>query len=1304
MNSKIIKLFLSLLLGVVLIAGSTLAEEGDGKKKSQTFNKITADPVRAYMNINNISTIIKNDGISDINIGEDASGLIFPKGSGKTAVYTSGFLWAGKVNDPGEQDPHVGGTVYRTGLQPGWIDASGNVITEDPRVRIYRVRPDAFPGLTVNDVDVSVEAQDQGGIDESVVLTQYQLDWQEWPADLGAPFFDGNGDGVYSSDPSSGDIPGVPGADQTIWYVTNDQEAARTTFMYGTQPMGIEMQATFWAYAQTGALGNMFFRRYLIINKTDVLPTSPTDPTPLNRTFDSMYVSMWSDPDVGDAGDDFAGCDTALSMTFAYNGQAVDPQYNPLPPPAVGFDFFQGPLVDGVAGQDLNKNGVDDAEDFGIFKNQQVGPGKINLPMTAAFYYINEDPTLTDPVQGSYTEGAVRWYRFMQGRIGLTGQPFVDPITGLPSPFTLTGDPVAGTGWVDGLQFAPGDRRIGAASGPFTMAPGDTQEVVVAEIVAGAIPGMDFKSAVTLMKFYDVVAQNAYDNFFDLPPPPPRPSVNIVELDEKIVLDWGSDMAKVNATESFDEKGYQFQGYNVYQLPSASADISEGRRLATFDIIDEVKRIIELDFDPNTAVILPTVKQFGTDSGIKRFFEITTDELSGGTPLINGIRYYFAVSAYSYTPDSTKVPTSVENPLQILTVIPNSNNPGVILGEDVGTEFTVGEGITHEGLADGGPVVTVVDPTATTGHEYEISFYTQAQIRNTEGNWVPAGTVLRKPGGVNYDPDDLTGSSILISCIYPPIAGDPIEMHCTFDYVSSDGNWADGIELDIEAGITIVDFPTIHAGGGDVEPVITGDPTTGYHIELGFIDPDSLTADGVFHGGEEWIVYVELFEPPKNVDWVIWDDGWSGTAINAVGTTTIDQIGFAERTARLWQLEDRSISEVLLEDQTVVNGVDLYPPRDDSPTILGPDAAVIVDGVHINLEVLYDAPISISANNPPTLNGTVMGGDGVNTRWEDADGNFSIIDFTWFGYPDGYANTALPLYGGIGGTLDIEKLQQDYELRWTGVLADTVIGADTVTITQSGGSIATINGASNYDFNLDHPLNPDPGSGNDFTLRIPFEVWNVTTDQQVNLIFYDRNGNELQFENNRFRVWNSLDRVYAWIVDTPYSTDLIDDNSQMVLENATWNLAFYHSEHTTGDVVEINYDNPIVQGVDTYRFRTTESTYSSELARNQVNEINVFPNPYYGINTEEINKYNRFVTFTHLPEQAKVRIFNLAGVLVRTLDKEDPGQFLRWNLANEDGLPVASGLYIAYIELPELGATKILKLAIVQEQQVLDRF
>ena len=155
---------------------------------------------------------------------------------------------------------------------------------------------------------------------------------------------------------------------------------------------------------------------------------------------------------------------------------------------------------------------------------------------------------------------------------------------------------------------------------------------------------------------------------------------------------------------------------------------------------------------------------------------------------------------------------------------------------------------------------------------------------------------------------------------------------------------------------------------------------------------------------------------------------------------------------------------------------------------------------------------------------------------------------------------------------------------------------------------------------------------------------------------------------------------------------------------STWTNVWYASEWTTGDVVEVDYVNPIQIGSDTYTFSTTASAYSGDLAKTDVEDINVFPDPYYGFSSEEINKYNRFVTFNHLPTQANVRIFNLAGVLVKSLEKTDQGQFMYRDLNNEYGLPVASGLYIVYIDMPELGTTKVLKVAIIQEDQVLDRF
>jgi len=1279
MNSKTLKFILLLLLGTLFTLSNIYAEGGDKGKNGNTLEK-PGTPIRAYMNINFISTLFKNTGISDINAGQDASGLIYPKGSGKTAVYQSGFLWAAQVNDPNEQDPHVGGTVYREGLQSGWINPDGSVVPEDdPGVRIWRVRPDVYPGGP--NVDLSAEAQDEVK-SEADVRAQYETDWSEWPATIGAPYDDVDGNGSY--DPTV-DVPGVPGANQTIWFVANDQAASKTQNMYGTLPMGIEQQATIWGYSQTGALGNMIFRRYLIINKTDILGS--------NRTFDSMYVSMWSDPDVGDSGDDYAGCDTVLSVSFCYNGKGQDAIYGGTVP-ALGFDFFQGPLVEGVAGQDKNKNGVDDASDYGIFKNQEVGPGLINLPMTAAYYYINTDPTLTDPVQGSYAEGAVRWYRFMKGRIGLTNEPFVDPNTGQQTPFTLPGDPVTGEGWIDGQQFAYADRRIGMASGPFTMAPGDTQEVVVAEILAGAIEGVDRLSAVALMKFYDQIAQVAYDNFFDLPVPPPSPDVTVAALDQQIVLDWGSNQERVALTENSDSKGYLFQGYNVYQLPTQSSSPSEGVRVATYDIIDGVGKIYDLTFDPNTGSVVDLPVQFGNDVGVKRFISITQDAINQ-TTLVNGVRYYFAVTAYNYNSEFGIVPNNLENPLRIFTIIPQSPNPGVTYGQGTGGEIE----FTHNGTADGGPDVTIIDPSATTGHEYTAFFTEVPEIRDPDGNWIPAGTVRRGGNG----PDTLTGSSVNASAVFGSQTG-TLQLNFMLDLVSPDFNWADGITLKFYSGVTILDAPSFEAGGGTVTPEVISYAPDSIIVNLGDVS-GSLSEYGIFHGDEEWSFTVQA-DVPLTFDYQIYDDGYSGGPVDAFGVTTVTAVGNLARIAKYWNLEDMETAQVVLKDQSVVNGIDLYPDRDDQLTDYGLDASPIVDGVQINMSIGYAAPVTISQNNEPTLNGDeVFGFSGSNVWWTDDSTNYRVCDFQRFGYsPATVLGTLGPSTGGYTdqdvGTTDVNQLQQDLEFRWTGVLADTVINDSTLTITSSGGSMITLFGASGYDI-ADHPLNPNPGSDDPFILRVPFEIWNIDTGEQINSIYWDRSGDPTV---DSASVWVQDNRQYLWLVNSPYAEAVIDPTGAEINEFGTWNIVWYISEFTLGDVIGIFYDNPIQIGSDTYSFTTTAPTYSSSLAQDQVGDINVFPNPYYGFSTEELNKYNRFVTFNHLPPQANFRIFNLAGVLVSSFEKSDEGQFAYWDLNNDYGLPVASGLYIVYIDMPELGTTKILKVAIIQEQQVLDRF
>lgn len=481
---KILIKFLALF--IIVASANTLA---------QSSYTDLGDPIRAYLNLNNISTVFKNDGISDINVGQDASGFVYPFGSGKTAIYESGLIWGVKIS--GDPQVRVGGSAYRSGLQGGKIISTG--VAEDPQaahVRIYRVRPDVYPGGPI--VDLSREAIDEAK-SEAEIRAQYESDWQEWRANDGAPFSDVDSNGIY--DPTI-DIPGVKGAVQTIWFVANDLDASKTQYLYGTNPIGIEYQATYWEYKDSLPFNNLLFRKYKLINKS-------------LESFDSMYISMWSDPDIGDSGDDFAGCDTILNVGFGYNGLASDAIYGTTPP-SVGFDLIRGPLVPGNPGEDRNRNGIDDYYDTGFMENNEIRYGFINLPMTAFYYFINSDPYISDPPQGT-SVGADQFYNFMQGKIGITGEFFINPTTGLPTTFALSGNPVNGTGWIDGILQAPGDRRLGISTGPIQMAAGDTQVVVIAEIAAGVLNGVDRLTAITFFKYYSQLVQEYYDSTFPIP-------------------------------------------------------------------------------------------------------------------------------------------------------------------------------------------------------------------------------------------------------------------------------------------------------------------------------------------------------------------------------------------------------------------------------------------------------------------------------------------------------------------------------------------------------------------------------------------------------------------------------------------------------------------------------------------------------------------------------------------------------------------------------------------------------------------
>ena len=195
-------------------------------------------------------------------------------------------------------------------------------------------------------------------------------------------------------------------------------------------------------------------------------------------------------------------------------------------------------------------------------------------------------------------------------------------------------------------------------------------------------------------------------------------------------------------------------------------------------------------------------------------------------------------------------------------------------------------------------------------------------------------------------------------------------------------------------------------------------------------------------------------------------------------------------------------------------------------------------------------------------------------------------------------------------------------------------------------------------------------------------------------------------DHNQFNnIDSSGPREWLWIFNSDYTTV---PNPLFEVEAASSPLpVMYFSTFSRFGKVQFSPDYSgedqffikayhVNTSADVFTFTAPSVNNSLERAKQDVYLINVFPNPYYGYNPQQENQTQHFITFSHLPQRAIIRIFNLAGMLVKRIDKDSPDQFLRWDLQNNSGRSVASGLYIAYIELPDLGMTKTLKLAVVQ--------
>jgi hypothetical protein len=102
------------------------------------------------------------------------------------------------------------------------------------------------------------------------------------------------------------------------------------------------------------------------------------------------------------------------------------------------------------------------------------------------------------------------------------------------------------------------------------------------------------------------------------------------------------------------------------------------------------------------------------------------------------------------------------------------------------------------------------------------------------------------------------------------------------------------------------------------------------------------------------------------------------------------------------------------------------------------------------------------------------------------------------------------------------------------------------------------------------------------------------------------------------------------------------------------------------------------------------TTASRDALVSALDLINVVPNPYYAFADYERNRIDTRVKITNLPDQCTVTIYSSSGKMVRQYKKDNQVTSIDWDLKNAIGVPIASGVYLIHVDVPDVGE-KIVK-------------
>lgn len=1185
----------------------------------------------------------------------------------RTTILTGGDMWWDLANGQYEIPKVPAGSsepkrhsLFAGSLWIGGIDAGGQLKVAAMTYR--QTGNDFWPG-PLNTSTVDIEAQvcndwDKHFIMERSVVQEFvnaknspddypgyvtPQSIYDWPAhgDLAygqdnylAPFYDSDGDGYYN--PDEGDYPdyditGQQGCDaklygdKTLWWVFNDKGNIHTET--GAEAIGLEIHAQAFGFSTNDEINNMTFYQYKVINRSTF-------------TLRDTYFGQWVDPDLGNYTDDFVGCDVSRGLGYCYNGDENDETaagYG-TNPPAIGVDFFQGPLADEG---DLIDNDLDGTVDEA---GEQI--------IMSKFVYYNNDFTVTgNPETGTHIYNYLRGI-FKDGTqmaYGGTGHQPSGTTTGILCDYMFPGDSdpnyygtngVPVTAWTEALVGnVPADRRFLQSAGGFTLAPGAVNTITTGVVWARATQG-GAQASVDLMRLADDKAQALFDNCFRVLNGPDAPDVTVQELDKELILTLTNKSSSNNYLEMYEEHDpliispvgqtydttYNFQGYQIYQLANSTVSISDVgnpdmvRLVAQCDITDGVAKLVNYTFDQDLNANVPTLMVDGADAGIQHSFHVTKDLFAeGNDALVNHKTYYYTVVAYAYNnykeynmtdPNAldgqTKPYLAGRRNIKTYIVTPHHadvENNGTLIQSSYGTvpsmtrEAGYGNGkkelqLTEETIEDILSSGSVANPTYTMNNG-------PVAIKVIDPLAIPEGTFTFELLDDTITPGDLSDAYWSLT----HSNGEVVLAERTINFKNEQVIPEWGLSVDIEYySDAYADDENFGYISADVTfenpsaPWLTGVPDTDGATAFNWI------RSGTTANGDE-------FDDKGDPDGV-YEKVLSGL-VAPYSLCASNDYGPA------WD-QFQSLNKI---DSTNSVMVVITPDKNKwtrSPVVeLAPETGLAIGGAKkLNLR----ASASVGKDGNPDGTGNGMG---------------------WF---PGYA-------------IDLE----------TGERLNIMFGENSWLAGENGADMIW-NPTSNVQTN-NIPASPLLGGMH--------SVYIMNADKNVPA--YDQGayledvlGNDPNNASKR-KVTNAI----SWVFGFP----LADERYPWLDNEVTINL------HVNRPYAEG------MGGLPKFSFNTDDIKAignNNDVAKSALDKINVVPNPYYGYSKYETSQVDNRIKITNVPEKCKINIFTVNGTKIRSYDKDDNLTSLDWDLKNDSGIPIASGLYIIHIEVEGVGE-KVIK-------------